>query len=78
MSNMKKKWKQLSKPHRQLVFISGIFNVCAFAAQFPSLFRLSVWLAGVGNGMFIVFILITFGFLESHLKPVCPEVFDNE
>lgn len=75
---MKKKWKQLSKVHRKLIIYSGLCNVFALLVQFAVGFRLSVWLAGVGNGMFITFVMISFGFLPSPSELFQKEVPGNE
>ena len=75
---MKKKWKQLNRPHRLLIVSSGILNVIALFTSFFSSSRLSVWLAGVGNGIFITFIMISFGYLSPLIGSTDQEVSGNE
>ena len=59
---MKNKWKQFSKLQRRMIIYVGLLNVVSVAFQFVSGSWFSWWMAGIGNGAYICFLLDCFGF----------------
>lgn len=69
----KKKWKQLSKLYRVMIIYIGFLNVVALSVQFFIGYWFSWWIAGIGNGAYICFLMNLFGGFGSHRSPTaCP------